>query len=155
MGTVATVRDSNDQQQDDTARMARREGGQRSLVQEVRERHAQLEAKGDRKVTVYGLIDLLIKQNYRCALTGRELTIENVTLDHINPFARSDDHSLDNVHLVIRKANLAKGAMATGDFIRLCQDVAALHPRGHQDSSGSSAGLLPNGFPPPPLPRYI
>ena len=131
------------------------QAGERPLVQKVHKRHPQLEAQGDGKVTVAGLVDLLIKQNYRCALSGRELTIENVTLDHITPFAKSDDHSIDNVHLVIREANLAKGAMSTGEFIRLCQDVAALHPRDHQDSSGSSVGTRPNGFPPPPLPRYI
>lgn len=84
----------------------------------------------ERTVNVSALLALLDSQGHRCALSGRELTPQNLTLDHINPFAQSDDHTLDNVHLVTGEVNLARGSLSTGDFIRLCRDVARTHPEG-------------------------
>lgn len=104
-------------------------GNARSLAAEVHEHQPQLETQGVRQVNTANLMDLLKAQHMKCALSGRELTPRNVTIDHINPFSESDDHTIDNVHLVVDEINRAKGTMSTGDFIRMCQDVAAMHPR--------------------------
>lgn len=101
-----------------------------SLVQEAQHDDAQLEEEGIRTVTVPALLDLLKKQDFRCALSGRKLTPQNVILDHIDSFASSNDHSIRNIQLVVNEANRAKGSMKNGDFIQLCRDVAARHPPG-------------------------
>lgn len=101
-----------------------------TVVQKVHHDDAQLEAKGLRTVTVPALLELLKKQNFRCELSGRELTPQNVILDHIDSFASSNDHSIRNIQLVVNEANRAKGSMKNDDFIQLCRDVAARHPPG-------------------------
>lgn len=88
----------------------------------------KLAKKNNRKITVPALRKLLDKQNGKCALSGRVLTTDNVSLDHITPFTSSQDHSIDNVHLVTIEVNRAKGTMSVGDFIRMCNDVANTHP---------------------------
>lgn len=99
-----------------------------SSNQETPETKHRIEANAIAKVTAKALMAMLDDQGYRCALTGRRLTVENLTLDHINPFAFSDDHTLDNVHLVTAEVNRAKGTMRLSEFIRLCNDVAVVHP---------------------------
>lgn len=101
---------------------------QRSVVQEVHQHLPQLAAEGVRKVNAKNLMAMLEQQGRRCALSGRLLTPDNVVIDHINPFSESDEHTMDNVHLVVEEVNRAKGTMSTGDFIRLCDDVAKTHP---------------------------
>lgn len=98
------------------------------LDQKAQHDDSQLEKEGIRTVNVASLYELLLKQEHCCALSGRQLTPNNVILDHIDPFANSNDHSLDNVQLVVYEANRAKGCMANQDFIQLCRDVAARHP---------------------------
>lgn len=63
------------------------------------------------------------EQNCICALTGRPLTYENCSLDHIIPLARGGKHIRDNAQLVCEEANRAKGMMTEEEFLDLCQDV--------------------------------
>lgn len=76
-----------------------------------------------RKVTAARLLDLAKRQNYRCAITGRELTPETASLDHIVPLSRGGAHVLSNIWLVDQKVNFAKGTMTYGEFVQLCRDV--------------------------------
>jgi hypothetical protein len=80
-------------------------------------------------VTVASLFKKLDDQGHRCAISGREITVENVELDHIQARADEGLHRLDNVHLVVRDINRAKGRMDLEKFIVLCNDVARTHPR--------------------------
>jgi hypothetical protein len=75
------------------------------------------------------LHQLLSEQDGRCALTGRNLTPENVELDHRQPRSKGGEHSLSNVQLVVIEANRAKGNMDLEAFVLLCNDVARMHPR--------------------------
>lgn len=84
------------------------------------------EIKNER-ITVTDLRAMLAKQSYRCALTGRELTPENCSLDHIVPLCKGGAHSKENAQLVVIEANKAKGMMTEGEFIQLCGDVIAEH----------------------------
>lgn len=68
-------------------------------------------------------------QGMKCAISGRELTPQNVELDHIKPRADAGTHEIDNVHLVVAEVNRAKGTLGLEAFIQLCNDVAATHPR--------------------------
>lgn len=89
----------------------------------------KLAKKGIRKVdriNTDNLMRLFYRQDGRCALSGRELTPENVQLDHIDPFAGSDDHTIGNVHLVTAEINIAKGCMTVDEFVAMCCDVADL-----------------------------
>ena len=77
----------------------------------------------DNRVTMKQLMDLKEIQRCKCALTGRALTPENVSLDHINPMSTHGKHN--NVHLVTREVNTAKNTMTMDDFIQMCRDVVA------------------------------
>ena len=60
---------------------------------------------------------------YRCAISGRELTPETATLDHIIPIARGGKHCIENVWVVHAQVNAAKGTMTVEEFLAVCHDV--------------------------------
>ena len=52
------------------------------------------------------------RENYRCVICGKSpVTHQKITLhiDHIKPFSREGDNSLENLRTLCDKCNLAKG----------------------------------------------
>ncbi len=66
---------------------------------------------------------LLKYQKYRCALSGRKLVPQIAALDHIVPIRLDGEHTIDNVQVLHRDVNRAKGSMTNAEFIRLCREV--------------------------------
>jgi 5-methylcytosine-specific restriction endonuclease McrA len=77
------------------------------------------------KMRLPELYELLEEQDYRCALTGKELSPDDVALDHIVPISNGGDFSIANSQLVSKAANRAKHTLSQDDFIELCKSVAA------------------------------
>lgn len=75
--------------------------------------------------TVANLEDLRVKQNNLCALTGRHLTPENVSLDHCIPVQKGGSHLIENCQLVCEEINRSKNALTNEEFIALCREVVA------------------------------
>lgn len=69
------------------------------------------------------------KQRCKCALTGRPLTNENISLDHIIPISRGGENVKENLQLVTKDVNYAKHKLLDSEFILLCQDVVANNNR--------------------------
>lgn len=69
------------------------------------------------------LYEKLEKQEFRCALSGRNLTPENSELDHIIPVSKGGKHTLDNLQFVRASVNRMKGELSSREFIRICRDV--------------------------------
>lgn len=86
------------------------------------------------RVTPSVALHILERQQYRCALTGRELTPETAVLDHIVPLARGGAHAASNIWVLHRDVNQAKGKMLLEEFYELCQEVVA--------HKADSAGLM-------------
>jgi len=74
-------------------------------------------------VTQKMILDLLEKQEYRCALSGRELTPETASLDHILPLSRGGKHDISNVWIVDHHINSAKGTKTVEEFVAMCSEV--------------------------------
>ena len=81
----------------------------------------------DRKTNVTSdlVFRLLERQGFRCAITGRELTPDCCSLDHILAVSRGGKHDIANIQAVVPTANQAKGTMTNEEFLSLCQDVVA------------------------------
>ena len=77
------------------------------------------------RVTSGKILEMVKRQHYRCAITGRDLTPETATLDHIVPLSRGGLHKLDNVWVVHRDVNMMKGTLVYDEFVALCRDVVA------------------------------
>ncbi len=77
------------------------------------------------KVTAGRILELIERQNYRCAISGRELTPETASLDHKIPLSKGGDHSLANIWIVHVHVNSAKGTMTIEEFVAMCKDVTA------------------------------
>lgn len=71
------------------------------------------------------LLGMLDAQQYRCALTGRDLTPETASLDHKQPIARGGEHAIHNLWIVHQHINAAKGTMTVEEFVAMCVDVVA------------------------------
>ena len=80
-------------------------------------------AMPNERVGILDLREMVLKQNHRCALSGRELTVANCSLDHIVPLSRGGVHTKENAQLVCEEINRAKGMLTEDEFAELCRDV--------------------------------
>lgn len=71
------------------------------------------------------LMSLVERQDFRCALTGRELSPDAASIDHIVPASQGGTNEISNLQVVTKEANFAKGAMGHDEFIAPCRDVVA------------------------------
>ena len=74
-------------------------------------------------VTAANILRLLECQNYRCALTGRRLTPEVASLDHVVPVRDGGEHRIENSQVLHKDVNRAKSTMTSEQFIQLCREV--------------------------------
>lgn len=97
-----------------------------SYTEDSKEAGSQEKANVKRKnITAKQIRDLLAKQGGMCAYTGVELCAENISADHIIPLARGGSHDIENIALVTRQVNYAKGDNTLEDFVFMCKRVAA------------------------------
>lgn len=87
-------------------------------------------------VSTDNVLQLLEYQRHRCALTGRQLTPETSSLDHIVPVRCGGEHLIENTQVLHSNVNRAKGSLTNAEFIQLCREVAAHTAR--QDLEGST-----------------
>jgi len=66
---------------------------------------------------------ICLRQKCKCALTGRKLTRENISLDHIVPVCRGGSLDVSNLRLVVKEANQAKHRMLDAELYQLCSDL--------------------------------
>ena len=74
-------------------------------------------------VNVANVLRLLESQQYRCALTGRSLTPDMASLDHIIPVRCGGEHLVENTQVLHKDVNRAKTTMTNEEFIQLCREV--------------------------------
>jgi hypoxanthine phosphoribosyltransferase len=66
-------------------------------------------------------------QKGKCVLTGRKLTNENVSPDHIICLTHGGLTEPKNIRLVVKEVNNARGVLSDADFVKLCKDVVIHH----------------------------
>ena len=76
------------------------------------------------KITTKSVLALLEHQNFRCALTGRKLTPQEASLDHIVPVRDGGQHVIENTQVLHRSVNKAKSVLPNDVFIQMCKEVA-------------------------------
>lgn len=82
-------------------------------------------------ITLDDIHRLYDTQGGRCALSGDTLTLPvfagrqdghfNISIDRVDP---SRGYTPDNIQLVTKQINLAKGPMTDGEFINMCRRVS-------------------------------
>ena len=89
-----------------------------------------LSKKKDSSLTPDQLIYKVADQNYKCALSGVELTCihirgkviqTNASIDRINA---GKEYNYDNIQIVCRAVNSFRGDMSVNEFINWCTKVA-------------------------------
>lgn len=70
------------------------------------------------------LLKLIERQEYRCALSGIELTPETAALDHIVPISNGGGDNIENLQWVHEEINRMKGTMDNKQFIQTVRKVA-------------------------------
>ena len=74
-------------------------------------------------VNATNVLRLLEHQDYRCALTGRRLTPDVASLDHIVPVRDGGEHRIENTQALHKDVNRAKSTMSLKEFVQLCREV--------------------------------
>lgn len=87
-------------------------------------------------VTAKMIMEMIEKQQFRCALSGRTLTPESASLDHILPLSRNGVHDITNLWVVDHRVNAAKGTLTLDEFVNLCGDVVSF-TKGVQDGTNA------------------
>jgi 5-methylcytosine-specific restriction endonuclease McrA len=77
-------------------------------------------------VTVERLMQKMHEQDWRCALSGVDLTSipQDTQLDHIVPISQGGQHTMDNVQFVHRVVNAMKRTMNEKTFVRWCVRIS-------------------------------
>lgn len=88
-----------------------------SLVKNAEQRNKKFD------VTIEDVNRLLLKQNLRCALSGREISFKDgsASLDRID---NDRGYTIDNVQWVHKDINRAKQKFSQEEFVLLCEQVA-------------------------------
>jgi hypothetical protein len=66
------------------------------------------------------LINLIKSQDFKCALTGVELTPDTASLDHRLPRKHGGSDAVGNLQWILDDVNRMKGSLTQEEFIRLC-----------------------------------
>jgi hypothetical protein len=74
-------------------------------------------------ITAFDLWKIAKHQKCLCALTGRPLTTDNVSPDHIVCRTHNGSSNIDNIRLVVKEVNVARNVLSDDAFINLCNDV--------------------------------
>ena len=67
--------------------------------------------------------DLITRQNYRCALSGVELTPDTAEIDHVIAVRDGGTHDISNLQVLHVVVNRMKGTISNDEFILWCQLV--------------------------------
>jgi hypothetical protein len=100
----------------------------RSLAPDQAEVHSETTSTRFRptgKISVNNVLELLRWQNFRCALTGRVLSPDEASLDHIIPVRDGGEHVIENTQILHRDVNRAKSVLPNEVFITMCREVVA------------------------------
>lgn len=86
------------------------------------------------------LLQLAEDQEFLCALTGESIKDASVaSLDHKEPFSRTQDNGIGNLQWVLKEINKMKGTLSNDRFVQLCCMVADYSRRSDTPGFGSSA----------------
>lgn len=90
-------------------------------------------------MTTANVLRLLEWQRFHCALTGRSLTPDTASLDHILPVRCGGEHRIENVQVLHKEVNRSKTTMTNEEFLQLCREVVA-HAGDHTMSQSTRNG---------------
>jgi 5-methylcytosine-specific restriction endonuclease McrA len=77
-------------------------------------------------VRPFDLWKIAKRQKMKCPISGRMLTTENVSIDHILPLIRGGKNELSNLQLTTKEANQAKHTLTQEELIQLCKDILSM-----------------------------
>lgn len=80
-------------------------------------------SEDDKRITSKRLRRVLEQQDYRCFFTGRKLSPDVASVDHMLPISRGGTNTIDNVCVVHADVNRAKGTLTVSEFVELCREV--------------------------------
>jgi len=95
------------------------------LIEQKRPGERQRRPRRSETVSGDAVQQMLRAQQYRCALSGRQLTPDSASLDHIVAISRGGEHRIENAQVLHKDVNRAKGAMDNDEFLALCREVVA------------------------------
>ena len=74
--------------------------------------------------TVKKIYEKLKQNQFKCALSGIELSPDNFCIDHVKPLADGGTNHVDNLQCVHPVVNKMKGTMSNQQFVDMCKKVA-------------------------------
>lgn len=70
------------------------------------------------------LMKLLQQQDFRCALSGVQLTPDVAVIDHKTPVSKGGGNEIENLQWLHVHVNKAKGAIPQDEFVAMCRRVS-------------------------------
>ena len=79
-----------------------------------------VQPRSSEKATAKELMRLAKSQQFKCALSGDEISPKNASLDHKIPRKNGGSDHVDNLQWLSSEVNRMKGSMDQHEFIELC-----------------------------------
>lgn len=93
----------------------------------------------EKRATAKRLRKMLERQGYRCYLSGRPMEPETASPDHMLPVSRGGTHAIDNICIVDRDINRAKGTQTISEFVAMCREVVGWMDGGRDEANANNA----------------
>ena len=75
------------------------------------------------QIRAFDLWKIAKKQKLKCALTGEQLTLENISLDHIQPLSKGGLNIPENLQLITKITNYAKFNFLIEDLFKFAINI--------------------------------
>ncbi len=82
-----------------------------------------MEEKKPKRIKPSEIRELLHKQDFKCFLTGRELSPENVEAEHILPVSQGGEHKVENLCLIIDSLRELKRYRNPEEILSIAKDI--------------------------------
>lgn len=79
------------------------------------------------QITKQDIWKIAKRQKLKCAISGIKLNNDNISLDHIRPFAKGGKNIPENIQLVHNTINLMKGTFLLEDFFETIKIIYLHH----------------------------
>lgn len=78
---------------------------------------------GGKSLTLFQLWKLAKKQKLLCAISGKKLNNNNISLDHIIPFCHGGENVIENIQFIDYDINIMKNSHGQQEFLNLIKEI--------------------------------
>ena len=69
------------------------------------------------------LLELVERQDYRCAASGEPIEPDTCALDHVVAVSKGGGHEIENLQILHKEVNRIKGTLSNDELLEWCKKI--------------------------------